>query len=427
MLRKLLVIEAAALAEKLDLPSLEFRSMQSVFPAVTCTVQASFRTASVPAAHGMIANGLYHRALHRCMFWEQSADLVSGARIWEGFRRRGGRVGVLFWQQSLGERADIVLSPAPIHRHHGGMIQDCYARPQGLCRRICDKLGRKFKLRQYWGPLASAKVGDWIADATAAVMREEELAPELLLTYLPTLDYDFQRGGPKHHKSRKAVDRLTKQLGLLLEAADGNGYEVMVFGDYAIRETTSGDAGVLPNRALLGAGLMKARGVKEMLYPDFHTSRAFAMVDHEVAHVYVRDPADIEDTRAVLKKTPGVAEVLDRSAQAKLDLDHPNSGELVIVPEEGRWFAYPWWTEKREAPDYAGHVDIHNKPGFDPCELFFGWPPPSVSRDTARIRGSHGRVGAGREVVWAATFDLPEQPGSIVELASAVRDRLNET
>jgi hypothetical protein len=151
------------------------------------------------------------------------------------------------------------------------------------------------------------------------------------------------------------------------------------------------------------------------------------MVDHEVAHVYVRDPADIEDTRAVLKKTPGVAEVLDRSAQAKLDLDHPNSGELVIVPEEGRWFAYPWWTEKREAPDYAGHVDIHNKPGFDPCELFFGWPPPSVSRDTARIRGSHGRVGAGREVVWAATFDLPEQPGSIVELASAVRDRLNET
>ena len=157
-----------------------------------------------------------------------------------------------------------------------------------------------------------------------------------------------------------------------------------------------------------------------MLYPDFHASRAFAMVDHEVAHVYVKDPDDIQPARTVLESTPGVAEILDRPAQAKVGLDHPNSGELVIVAEEGKWLAYPWWSVKSEAPDYARHIDIHNKPGYDPCELFLGWPPISVSQDTARIRGSHGRVGPGREVAWASTVELGK-PATLIELAEALR------
>jgi len=422
--KKLLVVQVAALSRPLDVPELTFHVARSVFPAVTCTVQASFRTASTPREHGMVGNGRFFRELARPMFWEQSAGLVAGERIWDAFRARGGTVGILFWQQSLGEAADVVLSPAPIHKHHGRMIQDCYCKPPGLYAKLCETLDRPFRLQQYWGPLATAKVGDWIAAATAAVLADATVAPDLCLTYLPTLDYDLQRLGPGHPRSERAHETLRHQLADLLAAAGRHGYDVLVFGDYAIGPVM--DA-VFPNRALRDAGLMSVRRVKGMLYPDYCTTRAFAVADHEIAHVYVAAPADVEETREVLDGLGGVAEVLDRTGQAAVALDHPNSGELVVVAEEGRWLAYPWWHRKYEAPDYAAHVDIHNKPGYDPCELFFGWPPPSISQNTVRINGSHGRLEPGREVCWAATFDLPGEPGDLIGLAAAVRARLEET
>jgi len=421
--KKLLIVEAAALAWDLvrggdEFAGLTFRRADSVFPAVTCTVQASFRTASPPSAHGMVANGLYHRELRRVMFWEQSSALVSGERIWSAFRRRGGRVGMLFWQQGLGEDVDVVLSPAPIHKHHGGMIQDCYSRPAGLYGRLCELVGGPFKLRHYWGPTASAKAGDWIASATAALLGDEA-APDLCLTYLPTLDYDLQRFGPAHSRAAPAKEALRRQLVQLWAAAEPAGYEMIVFGDYAMGFV---ERAVLPNVALLAEGLLAVREVGGMLYPDFHTSRAFAMADHEIAHVYAADPAAAQQARAVLAGLDGVADVLDRTAQGELGIDHARSGELIAVADRGAWMAYPWWTDRRQGPDYAAHVDIHNKPGYDPCELFFGWPPMSVGRSPAKIRGSHGRVGPGREVAWGATFPLKTQPANLIELAKAVRD-----
>lgn len=421
---KLLVIQVAALGHELlrennALAScgLEFRPTASVFPALTCPAQGSFRTALDPGEHGMIANGIYLPRINRPLFWEQSSRLVAWPRIWEKFRAAGKRVGMMFWQQSLGESVDLILSPAPIHKHHGGMIQDCYCQPPGLYARLCKRVGSTFKLRQYWGPLASAKVGDWIAAATVEVMRDRELAPDLLLTYLPSLDYDLQRFGPRHEKSRAALARMLAQLGRMIDAAKHEGYEVVVFGDYAIEEVSSA---VFPNRALREAGLFHVRDVRGMLYPDFFTSRAFALVDHEIAHVYARDDKARSDALAVLKGLP--AQTTDAQKQAGLQHGLP-FGVFTMIANEGHWFAYPWWTEKRQAPDFASHVDIHNKPGYDPCELFFGWPPPSVSQDTAKVRGSHGRVGPGREIAWASTVELGEV-SSLVELAKAVRKLL---
>ena len=424
--RNLLVIQTAAfsfdVARGLDLGGVTFHAARGVFPAVTCTAQASFRTGSLPAAHGMIANGLYHRSLRKVMFWEQASALVAGPRIWDDFRRAGGTVAMLFWQQSMGEDVDILLTPAPIHKHHGGLVQDCYGKPDGLYADLCRKLGGAFKLHRYWGPAASAKVGDWIAAATADVMANPALAPGLCLTYLPTLDYDFQRFGPAHAKSRAAIAKLRQQLAVLLAAAEKNGYEVVVFGDYAIAECPGG--AVFLNRALADAGLMKTRAVRGMLYPDFHASRAFAMVDHEVAHIYIAHEADIPAVKKAVAGVAGVADVLDADAQAGIGIRNMHSGELVAVASEGCWFAYPWWRERAQAPDYARHIDIHNKPGFDPCELFFTLFPPGITQDTGRIRGSHGRIGAGREVAIGSTVDLRAQPADIIELGRCIKELL---
>lgn len=427
--RKLLIIDVAALGHDLlrrrvgdRFSDLQVRATQSVLPAVTCTVQASFRTASLPASHGMIANGLYYRYLNRPMFWEQSSYLVQGPRIWENFRRAGGTVGMMFWQQSMGEQVDLLLTPAPIHKHHGGMIQDCYAQPHGLYETLCRRVGSRFKLHQYWGPLASAKVGDWIAKAGAAVLADRELAPDLLMIYLPSLDYDLQRRGPGDDKCRIALDATLAQLNLLLQAARDNGYEVLAFGDYAIGPVTG--QVVYPNRHLRQAGLLTVRPVGRMEYMDFYASKAFAVVDHEVAHVYVKDPSDVPKVAAKLRSLEGIDRVLTGDELAQAGLAHADSGEVVLVAKEGCWLAYPWWTDNRRRPDYATHVDIHNKPGYDPCELFFGWPPPSVSLDPRRIRGSHGRV-KGRDVAYLTSLPLGGA-GNLVDLAASVGQWLDE-
>lgn len=429
--KNLLIVDVAALGMDLlrkwhcaQWNGLEFQPLDPVFPAVTCTAQASFRTAEAPARHGMVANGLFHPSLQKVLFWEQSSNLVEGERIWDHARREGTRVGMLFWQQSLGEAVDVVLSPAPIHKHHGGMIEDCYSRPRGLYAHLCDALGKPFRLRQYWGPLASAKVGDWIARATAEVMADRSLALDVVLTYLPSLDYALQRHGPDSRQAASALKTTFRQLDLLRKTADDLGWEMLLFGDYDIAPASRA---LYPNRHLRDADLFQPRTVGRRTYPDLYASRVFAMVDHEIAHVYVRSGNDIPAVADALRRMDGIDQVLDPDGQRAAGIDHSRSGEFVLLARPGCWFAYPWWTQRHQAPDFASHVDIHNKPGFDPCELYFGFPPPGVSRNTARIRGSHGRAGQERQTAWAATFPLPKRPDTLLDLATTTRDLLDQT
>lgn len=428
--KKALIVQVAALGydflrEHHDATwrGLTFKPINSAFPALTCAVQATFRTASLPQHHGMIANGLFIKNLMRPFFWEQSAALVTGKRIWEDFRMRGKKVGLLFWQQSLGESADCLLSPAPVHKHHGGMIQDCYSYPEGLYDKLCGKIGRRFDLMRYWGPMASSESSEWIAEATCNVISDPDIAPDLCLTYLPVLDYDLQRYGPGDSRSIGALTGLFEQLEQLAVACEAAGYELMIFGDYAIG--ACGKGAVYPNKVLRDAGLFAVRNIRGMLYPDFYRSRAFAVADHEIAHVYVKNRYDLDKVLEALKSMRGIGVIMDHEAQARAGLAHANSGDLVIQAEDGYWFAYPWWNDRREAPDYAGHVDIHNKPGYDPCELFWGWPPGSVSKDPSKIGGSHGLTGPNRRTCWASTF-IKSEPDTIVGLAEAVRTWLEE-
>lgn len=424
MEKKLLVIQVAGLSREIKINGMMFHKIQSVFPAVTCTVQASFRTASLPSEHGMIANGLFFRDLKKPLFWEQSSGLVHGKRIWEDFRRRGKKVAILFWQQSLGDDADIILSPAPIHKHHGGMIQSFYSKPDHFYEEVCRRIGSKFKLSQYWGPFASWKAGDWVTKAVVETLKEKTLAPDLCLTYLPTLDYDLQRKCPVNtNEYENILAKAEIQLNEIYNEALQSGYDVIIFGDYDIKPVSEA---VFPNMALLEAGLMKVRKISGMVYPDFYLSSSFTVVDHEIAHVYIKNDSVEAAVYNMLKELPGIGKILDRNDQKELGIAHKNSGELILLAEHGKWFAYPWWKDKKSAPDYASHVDIHNKPGYDPCELFMGWPPGSVSLDTTKIKGSHGMTGPGREVVWASTCPVTGTINSLIDLSKAVRDMLNK-
>lgn len=420
--RKWLVLQIAALGYEFlvknrqgeALAGFEVKPLEPFFPALTCPVQASFITASKPCVHGIVGNGFFDRRLLKPFFWEQSAELVAGRRIWKNCRLRGKKVAQLFWQQSLGVDVDIVISPAPIHKHHGGMIQDCFCRPRGLYPGLVKQLGRRFPLHAYWGPFASGKSSRWIVDATRYVM--ENLKPELLLSYIPHLDYELQRSGTSSKKSVRALGELEIFISDLMQAAKKQDYDVLMFSDYAITDINEV---VFPNRALYEAGVLSCRSVKGMLYPDFYTSRAFAIIDHQVAHVILRDQEAKKDVLDLLSDLSGLDKIFDKEEQKDLGICHERSGDLVLTAKSEAWFAYPWWRDNSQLPDYATHVDIHNKPGYDPCELFWERHPFRVAQDCSRIKGSHGLANRSSRCCWATTSDLPFNDGTIVELGKA--------
>ncbi len=424
MERKILLLQVAGLGYnflanslgKAEVGGLTAKPMAGLFPALTCPVQATMRTAALASNHGIVGNGFFSTELWRPLFWEQSSRLVQGPRIWDDLRSRGGTVGQLFIQQSLGPDADAVYSPAPIHKHHGGMILDSIALPQRLHTRLHKELG-VFPLQSYWGPLASVRSSRWIAAATENVMAYER--PDLLYSYIPHLDYAIQRYGPDSDAARKACRQIDAVLTRLV--TQSHGYNVIIFGDYPI---TAATGVVFPNKVLLRHGWLRTRQVKQMLYPYLAGSQAFCVVDHQITHVHVWDKGVMQAVRESLQALEGVDRVLDGPAKAEVGIDHPRSGDLVLVAKRGYWFDYRWWDSPREAPDYATHVDIHNKPGYDPCELFFGWPPMRVSQDPSRIRGTHGRLDENEPVAFASNIEVPDHPRTLLELACSIRTLL---
>ena len=425
---KILLLQIAALGynfiqENLGshkLLDLTIKPLEGLFPAVTCPVQATIRTGCPPAQNGIIGNGFFFKEQWKPLFWEQSSRLIQGGRIWDTFRSCGGKVGQMFIQQSLGPESDLVLSPAPIHKHHGGMILDCFSEPPSLNYRLKKELGAVFPLHHYWGPLASKKSSQWIIKAVMSVMRNEK--PDFLYSYVPHLDYALQRFGPHSEKSRKAFRELYSFLEEVLGAAKRENYRVIVFGDYPI---TPAHSVIFPNKILFEAGLFKTRCIKGKQYPNFYTSTAFCIVDHQIAHVHVFEPNGLDEVKAVIENISGVDKVLDHEGQTAFGLDHPRSGDLVLVAEPGYWFDYRWWDNKKGAPDFASHIDIHNKPGYDPCELLWGWPPPSVCQNPFRIKGTHGRVDANEPVFYATDLDLPSSPQTLLELSQNIKKLLD--
>ena len=352
-----------------EIAGLKFAPKASVFPAVTCVAQASLRTGLAPSEHGMISNGYWSETLQKPIFWEQSCKLVKGERIWSK------NSGVFFFQQSLGEDVELIVSPAPIHKHGGGMIMSCYTKPTGMVE-VLTKLCGKFPLWRYWGPLASPKVGRKCISYFEEMTNVRDVDEAYL--YLPTLDYAAQKYGPDSSAAKSALKEFRKQLERIADIAMHRGCELKVMGDYEITEVTAEP--VLPNVILRREGLFKTRTVGGMSYPDFYQSTAFAMCDHEVCVI-----VGPERARA--------AEIL---TQRHRDTEGGSSGgstlclcasvlnnNPVLVAPQGSWFGYEWWTDKREAPDFASHVDIHNKPGYDPKELFFF--------NKGVVKGTHGR------------------------------------
>lgn len=366
-----------------------FRALlDPVLPAVTCTAQATMLTGTLPREHGVVGNGWYFRDLAEVLFWRQSNQLVVGEKLWETARRRRPELetAVLFWWFNMYSSAERSVTVRPIYPADGRKIPALYSYPDELERGLEQELGR-FPFFDFWGPKAGLASSEWIARAAAAVFRRER--PGLLLVYLPHLDYDMQRLGPSHPGIAAEVRAIDRVAGELIDSVRAGGAEVVVLSEYGLEDAT---APVHINRALREAGLLSVRETLGWELLDPGASRAFAVADHQVAHIHVRDAADLERTSRLVAALPGVAQVLDRAGQARVGLDHARSGELVAVAGPGAWFTYYYWLDDALAPDFARTVDIHRKPGYDPVELFLDPDRPLIK---GRVLYNLARKAAG--------------------------------
>ncbi|HVR61083.1 MAG TPA: alkaline phosphatase family protein [Polyangia bacterium] len=416
------------------------RPLRTIEPAVTCSVQSTFTTGSLPRAHGCVANGWYYRNTAEVALWRQSNALVSGEKIWEAAKRRDPAFtcAKLFWWFNMYASVDFAVTPRPQYPADGRKLPDIHTHPAELRGQLQGALGT-FPLFRFWGPAADITCSEWIARAAEIVW--DEKAPTLELVYLPHLDYNLQRLGPNSPELARDLTAIDALCGALIEKAERAGAAVIVLSEYGITAVT----GAVPiNQVLRRAGLLAVREEEAGELLDAGASEAFAVVDHQLAHVYVRRRARIAEVAALLRAQPGVDAVWDDEGKRAHGLDHPRSGELVAVSARDRWFSYYYWLDAARAPDFTRTVDIHRKPGYDPVELFLDpklWSPKLriaarllarklgqralldvIPLDPSLVRGSHGRLtdapDEGPLVISSAPDRLP--PGPVD--ATAIKD-----
>jgi len=339
--------------------------IEAIIPAVTTTVQSTYLTGKWPGGpngHGVVANGWYFRETAEVRFWLQNNALVGGEKVWDKAKAidPSFTCANMFWWYNMYSTADYSVTPRPMYPADGRKVPDVYSQPGELRRELQEKLGT-FPLFNFWGPATSIKATRWIADASIEVDRKFD--PTLTLIYLPHMDYVLQKGGDFSGD----LLELDAECGKLIDHYQSRGARVIVLSEYGI---TPVSRPVHLNRVLREAGLLAVREELGHEILDAGASKAFAVADHQVAHVYVNDRSRLAEVKRLLEGTAGVAAVLDEEGKQEQHLDHPRSGELVCLSDADAWFTYYFWLDDAKAPDYARTVDIHRKPGYDPVELF---------------------------------------------------------
>lgn len=405
------------------------QTVKPVLPAVTTSVQSTYITGKWPSETGIVGNGWYDKTDCEIKFWKQSNKLVQAEKIWERAKKidPSFTTSKMFWWYNMYSSAEYAVTPRPNYLADGRKMPDCYSHPAGLRDELQQALGQ-FPLFKFWGPGADITSTQWIADAT--LYTDKKYDPTLTLIYLPHLDYCLQKYGDDLSEISthlKEIDDVVKQLVEHYEAA---GARIILLSEYGIMPVNNP---IHINRVLRKEGLLGIRVERGLELLDAGASSAFAVADHQVAHIYINDTSVLSKVRSLVSNIPGVALVLDKEQQQAYHINHERSGDLVLVADTNSWFTYYFWLDDAVAPDYARVVDIHKKPGYDPVELFmtskaragykllrkklgFRYVMDVIPLDATLVKGSHGSIFADQNyhAVFCSNHNKAETPADAV-------------
>ena len=386
-------------------------TIDPMLPAVTTAVQSTYLTGKWPSEHGIVGNGWYDKEDCEVKFWKQSNKLVHAEKIWEKAKKEDPNFtcATMFWWYNMYSSADFAVTPRPNYLADGRKIPDCYSHPADLRDKLQKELGQ-FPLFQFWGPGANIKSTQWIADAS--ILTDEWHDPTLTLIYLPHLDYCLQKFGPDLNKVSKELNEIDTVIKQLVNYYEKKNVQIIILSEYGIGEVNNP---IHINRILRENGLLQIRIERGLELLDAGASKAFAIADHQVAHVYINDATVIKKVKSLLEKVSGIQLILDKKEQQPYHTNNERSGDLVLMSDDRSWFTYYFWLDDALAPDYARVVDIHKKPGYDPVEMFmtsklragykllrkkagFRYVMDVIPLDATLVKGSHGRIGTPAEL-----------------------------
>jgi len=369
----------------------ERASLTHSFPAVTWPSQANMLTGKLADEHGVVANGFFWRESNQVEMWTAWNDKIEQPQLWDTLHKHDPAITSAAWfpMLSKGCGADYVCMPKPVHNPDGSESLWCYTKPVEYYGPLRDALGH-FPLKHFWGPLANILSTAWIADSAGLAM--QTYRPQFFYIYLPHLDYAAQKLGSDSPQALAAVGELDQVIGKLAtaaEAAYGSELTWLVASEYVITEV---DHVTYPNRMLREAALLTVRNDGSGEVIDFPNTPAWALVDHQFSHVFVkdRDPSVIRRVVETFQNQPGFAEVLAGDQRQKYKLAHERAGDVILISPANSWQAYYYWLDDAAAPKFARTVDIHQKPGYDPVELHFDMATKSIPLNAGLIKGSHG-------------------------------------
>ncbi len=348
--------------------------VKPVLPAVTCSAQSTYLTGTLPSDHGIVGNGWYDRTLSEHHFWKQSNHVVKGEKLWESLRRQKPdyTCAKMFWWYNMYSSADWSITPRPMYPTDGRKFFDVYSHPLEMRDEVKRDFG-DFPFPSFWGPMAGLPSSRWIADSAKWV--EERHSPGLNLVYLPHLDYNYQRYGPSDPRVHKDLEEIDSLVGEMLTFFEGRGVKVMILSEYGITDVNHV---IYPNRVFRENGWIQTKEELGLELMDCGASKAFAITDHQIAHIYLNDPSVESEVREALENMAGVDAVYDKSNRSEVGLDHERAGDLIAFSNESSWFAYYHWLDDAKAPDFARCVDVHRKYGYDPVELFLDDSNPMI-------------------------------------------------
>ncbi|GAC1525193.1 MAG: alkaline phosphatase family protein [Sediminibacterium sp.] len=403
------------------------QTIAPMLPALTTAVQSTYITGKWPDEHGIVGNGWFDRADSEIKFWKQSNKLVQAEKIWERAKKvdPSFTCAKMFWWYNMYSGADYAVTPRPNYLADGRKMPDCYSTPAGLRDELQKELGQ-FPLFKFWGPGTDISSTQWIADAS--IFTDKKYHPALTLIYLPHLDYCLQKHGqdlPKISSDLKEIDKVVAQL---VHYYSGEGARVILLSEYGINDVSNP---IHLNRILRDHGMLGIRVERGLELLDAGASRAFAVADHQVGHIYINDPSVTSEVKKIMQAIQGVELVLDREAQKQYHIDHERSGDLVVMAGQHSWFTYYFWQDDAKAPDYARAVDIHKKPGYDPVELFMTskvraaykllrkkaglrYVMDVIPLDAGLIKGSHGSLVTDKSFHPVLITDLPPDKENII-------------
>lgn len=356
------------------------KPLKDVFPAVTTTAQSAMVTGKTADEHGIVGNGWYFKELAEVGFWKQANQIVQSDKIWDVLKREipEFKVSKLFWWYNMYANVDNSITPRPHYLADGGKVFDLYSSPNGLHQGIEDKIGI-FPFFNFWGPKAGIGASQWIGKAAIEEFKQNQ--PDLQLVYLPHLDYNLQKMGPTHPDIAKDIQAIDAVVGEIMSELAAYSPEYLIVSEYGITEVNQ----VIPvNQILRKHDCIKVRETKGFENLDCGASDAFAVADHQCAHIYINKPERQAEIKALLLATPGVEQVLDKTEQQALNINHERSGDLVAISAQNAWFSYYYWLDDKKAPDFARTVDIHRKPGYDPVEMYLN---PKIKFPTLTVIG----------------------------------------